>query len=184
LQNKKIVITIGRMSKLDGNNKGYRRVIDAMSEVIKTVPRAIYLLVGSGDDVSDVRELIQKKNLEKHVFVIPAPTNEELVDYYNVADVFAMPSKNEGFPPIVILEALACGVPVVAGNQRGAEALIANKFGVVVPSDDVSAVSHAIVKILMGQDFNRQTLHKNIVEIFGMETYKERVRQFITHIHV
>ncbi len=184
----KIVATIGRMSKLDGDNKGYRRVIEAMSEVIKEVPDVKYFLVGNGDDVAGVKELVRERSLTQSVIVVDAPSNAELVDYYNLADVFVMPSKNEGFPPIVILEALSCGVPVIVGNQLGAKELIKDRFGLVVPSDDVRSIGVAIVKMLkrevVPQIFNKGAVRKTTIEMFGGDVYRERVRQFVESIRI
>jgi len=187
LMGSKVILTIGRMSKLDGDNKGYRRVVKAMKEILIAVPEAKYLLVGGGDDVDGVKELVIKEGLEKEVILVNSPTNDELVEYYNLVDVFVLPSKNEGFPSIVLLEALACGVPVVVGNQVGAEELVSNKLGEVVPSDDVSAISKAIVRLLKNKPSNSGILNRKMISEytltrFGRSAYEERVKQFVNLI--
>ena len=187
LEGAKVVLTIGRMSKLDGDNKGYRRVIKAMVDVVRAVPNAKYLLAGSGDDIEGVRTLVRELGLEKSVVIVSAPSYEEIVDYFNLGDVFVLPSKNEGFPPIVLLEALACGVPVIGGNQKGAEVFAEKKLGMVVPSDDVSAISAAIVNMLTGKAdarlLNREMLRAKTLEWYGRPAYIEQVRKFIARIN-
>ena len=187
LEGAKVVLTIGRMSRLDGDNKGYRRIIKAMPDVVRTVPNAKYLLAGSGDDVEGARILVRELGLEKSVVIASAPSYEEIVDYFNLGDVFVLPSKNEGFPPIVLLEALACGVPVIGGNQKGAEVFAEKKLGMVVPSDDVSAISAAIVNMLTGKAdarlLNREMLRAKTLEWYGRPAYIEQVRKFIARIN-
>ncbi len=73
---------------------------------------------------------------------------EELNDHYNLCDVFAMPSKGEGFG-IVFLEAMACGKPVLAGNKDGSvDALLGGKLGALVDPDDVAQIAETLIAIL------------------------------------
>ncbi len=70
--------------------------------------------------------------------------NEELPGHYNLCDVFAMPSKGEGFG-IVFLEALGCGKPVIAGNKDGSvEPLLGGRLGRLVDPDSVEQIAEAI----------------------------------------
>ena len=54
-------------------------------------------------------------------------SDEELVDHYNLSNVFLMPSYGEGFG-IVFLEALSCGIPVIAGNTDGSKDALMNGY--------------------------------------------------------
>ena len=181
LKGSKIILTIGRMSKLDGDNKGYRRVIKAMPKVLEVVPNAKYLLAGSGDDIPGVRQLITELKLEGNVVLTDAPTNEEIVDYYNLADVFVLPSKNEGFPAIVLLEALSCGVPVVGGNQKGAkEALLNGELGILVDPDSIEDISATIIALLGGmldkRLYDRMLLRRRVIDAFGLESFSGKTQ--------
>ncbi|MEW6616821.1 MAG: glycosyltransferase family 4 protein [Patescibacteria group bacterium] len=189
LSGSKVILTIGRMSVLDGDNKGYKRVIKAMPVVVKSIPEAKYLLVGGGDDVSNVRQLIHELHLEGSVILGDSPKNEELVDYYNLADVFVLPSKNEGFPAIVLLEALSCGVPVIGGNQKGAEtALLNGALGLIVLSDDINSISDAITKVLK-RDVSPELLDRNVLRsrtigAYGTEAYQNQIKKLLDFIKI
>lgn len=189
LSGSKIILTIGRMSVLDGDNKGYKRVIKAMPAVVKSIPEAKYLLVGGGDDISNVKQLIHELHLEGSVILSDSPKNEELVDYYNLADVFVLPSKNEGFPAIVLLEALSCGVPVIGGNQKGAEiALLNGELGLIVSSDDINSISGAIIKVLT-RDVSPELLDRNMlrsrtIEVYGTGAYKNQIKKLLDLIKI
>lgn len=106
LTDEKVILTITRLLKSEGY-KGYDKVIEALPKIIKEIPKLKYLLVGSGDDVLRIKKLINDLNLNDYVIMPGFIPNEELADYYNLADVFVMPSKGEGFG-FVFLEALAC----------------------------------------------------------------------------
>ncbi|MDP3015310.1 MAG: glycosyltransferase family 4 protein [bacterium] len=185
LKGSKIILTIGRMSKLDGDNKGYQRVIKAMPKVLEAIPNVKYLLVGSGDDISAVKQLITELKLEKNVVLAEAPTNEEIVDYYNLANVFVLPSKNEGFPPIVLLEALSCGVSVVGGKQKGAkEALLNGELGMLVDPDSIEDISATIIALLGGmldkRLYDRVLLRHKIIEVFGLQSFSRRTQLLLS----
>jgi glycosyltransferase involved in cell wall biosynthesis len=179
LRDKKIILTIGRMSQLDGDNKGYKRVIKALPEVLKKVPNAVYLLAGTGDDLPNVQKLIKELNLESKV-IMPGPVKEEeMADFYNLADVFILPSKNEGFPAIVLLEALACGTPVLGGAQPGVKESFDGKYGVIVEPDDVGQIADGLIGILSGNVpeniKNGEWLRSKVLEEYGEEAYKNAV---------
>jgi glycosyltransferase involved in cell wall biosynthesis len=73
---------------------------------------------------------------------------EEKIELYRAADAFVMPSRAEGFG-IVLLEALACGVPVVGSKiDAGRELLRDGKWGVVVDPDDLNDIENGIYKAL------------------------------------
>ena len=76
--------------------------------------------------------------------------DEEIVDYYNLCDIFVIPSKGEGFG-IVYLEALACGKPVIGGNQDGAiDALCNGELGLLIDPDSVDEIASNLSDILQG----------------------------------
>jgi len=102
-----VILTIARLAEEEGY-KGYDQIIRALPKIIKTIPNIHYLIGGKGGDRLRIEKLIQDLNLENHVTLAGFIPDEELCDYYNLCDVFAMPSKGEGFG-IVYLEAMACG---------------------------------------------------------------------------
>lgn len=186
LKNAKIILTIGRMSILDGENKGYKRVIQAMLDVLKNIPETRYLLAGTGDDVPQVKKLIGELGLEDKVILTGAVSDEDMVDFYNLADIFVLPSKNEGFPAMVLLESLACGVPVVGGAQPGAKELFDEKYGLIVEPDNIQDIGKAIVKVLRrevpGNILDREWLRKTILEEYGLEAYRRAVKKALETI--
>jgi len=185
LANKKVILTVGRLSETEGY-KGYDKIIEAMPSVLEKVPNAVYLLVGSGGDVSRIKNLIRKFKLENQVILTGFVADNKLVDYYNLADVFVMPSKGEGFG-IVFLEALACGKPVIAGNQDASrEPLLNGKLGMLVNPDDVSEIAEVIIQVLTKnikpQLYNGNFLRSEVLKAYGFDKFREKVGNLVSKI--
>ncbi len=108
----------------------------------------------------------------------------ELPDYYGLGDLFAMPSKREGFG-IVYLEAMACGIPAIAGDRDGArDALVEGELGVLVDPDDVAEFARAAVEVLSGRHPNRllydpDELRRRVIERFGPESFRRRLGEIV-----
>jgi len=132
-----------------------------MKEIVKEIPNAKYILGGSGDDVGRIKNLIRDNNLHEKVILTGFIPDEEIVDYYNLCDVFVMASRKEGFG-IVFIEALACSKPVIAGNKDGSvDALLNGELGVSVDPDNIEEISRAIIKVLKGEA-DKRLLMENI----------------------
>jgi len=110
--------------------------------------------------------------------------DEELSDHYNLCDVFAMPSKREGFG-IVYLEALACGKPALGGNQDGAvDALCAGKLGALVDPDDIEAIAQSLIHMLQGTYpnplmYQPEALRQAVIDTYGMEAFQRRLANLL-----
>jgi len=183
LENKKAILTVARLSAEEGY-KGYDRVIKAMPQILKTVPNAVYFLIGDGDDAPRVRRLISEISLGNKVIMAGAYPNEKLPEYYNLADVFVMPSKAEG-APAVFVEALSCGIPVIAGNQDGSATPLQNgEVGLLIDPDSIEEIARAIIKVLTGRApknlLDRDFLRRKTLEKFGLDRFPERVNEMLS----
>ncbi len=183
LKNKKVILTVARLSKTEAY-KGYDKVIKAMPKILKEVPEAIYILVGSGEDIKRIKKIVKENNLENKVILTGFVDDKELVDYYNLTDVFVMPSKGEGFG-IVFLEALACGVPVIAGNKDGSvDAVLDGELGLLVDPDKTNDIAKAIIGVLKKEIKNkklidREYLRKKVIIFYGKERLREKIKNLI-----
>ena len=186
IEGRKVLLTLCRMSKADGVNKGYRQVLEALPQVLRTVDDVTYILAGGGDDLEDVRDLVERLGISSAV-ILPGPLPaERVVDFYNLADLFVLPSKEEGFPAIVLLEALACGVPVMGGDQPGAEAALMNgELGWIVPQADVDQIAAGLVQALQSPPpawRNRELLREKALKLYGIDRYSREVSGLVDRI--
>lgn len=151
LDGKKIILTLSRLVK----RKGQDKMICAMKHIIKKFPESIYLIAGEGPYEKNLRELVLKFNLQEHVKFIHGVSDKEKPAYYNLCDVFAMPSRvmekedAEGFG-IVFLEAAALGKPTLGSKEGGIpDAVIDRKTGLLVNNpNDPQEIADKIIKLL------------------------------------
>ena len=154
---------------------------------MKKITNAVYLIVGGGNDERVDAILKDHPELSPSVVFAGAVANDERVDYYNLGDVYALPSKFEGFG-IVFIESLACGVPVVASDAYGCrEGLLNGELGLLVPPDDLQAIANAIVLILDRKApsslFDREYLRKKTLQIYGIDTWNKRVKDLVSLLY-
>ena len=176
-KDQKILLTLGRISDKEGH-KGYDKVINILPEVLNHNSNLFYILAGGYDENEKrrVMELVEKKNLNNNFILTGYIEDEELTDHYLLADIFVMPSTQEGFG-IVFLEAAVCGLQVIAGNKDGSvDALLNGKLGKLVDPDNSKELLNAIIGLLKYPSSDQRNL---VFENFGFEQYKKRLRTFL-----
>lgn len=150
LQDAKVLTTVARLWSGD-IYKGVDVTIRALPKILQTFPRVKYVVIGRGDDQPRLAKLAEDLGVAQQVVFAGFVPDDQLIDHYCLADVYVMPSK-EGFG-IVYLEAMACGVPVIAGDDDGsADPLQDGKVGWQVPHRDSGAVATACIEALSGKD--------------------------------
>jgi phosphatidyl-myo-inositol dimannoside synthase len=150
LSDAKVLTTVARLWPGD-IYKGVDVTIRALPKIASAFPNVKYVVIGRGDDQPRLAQLATELGVSDQVVFAGFVPNEELIDHYRLADVYVMPSK-EGFG-IVYLEAMACGVPVIAGDDDGsADPLQDGQVGWQVPHRDPEAVAAACIAALSGQD--------------------------------
>ena len=159
LSDKKVIVSVGRLV----HRKGQDHLIEAMPEILKSIPQAHLLLVGEGPYREHLQTLVKKHNLEASVTFIGRIQYKDLPTYICVGDIFAMPSRSrlmglevEGLG-IVYLEASSCGLPVLAGDSGGApDALVQNETGLVVNGTDDQQIATAAIKLLTDIELSKE----------------------------
>jgi phosphatidylinositol alpha-1,6-mannosyltransferase len=144
---KKVLMTVSRLSSLE-RYKGHDRVIRTLPRVSEQHPETIYLIVGDGDDRPRLESLAVECGVAKNVQFTGSVPQENLPDYFRLADVFVMPSIGEGFG-IVFLEALASGICVIGGDRDGSvDPLADGQLGRTVDPDNAQELIAAICAAL------------------------------------
>jgi N-acetyl-alpha-D-glucosaminyl L-malate synthase BshA len=136
-----------------------KRVIDLV-EVLARVrrrARARLMLVGDGPDRQ--RLMQRARELDVHRSVCAVGTHAEFVDYLRHADAFLLPSESESFG-VAALEAMSCGVPVVAYGVGGLPEVITPEVGRLVAPFDLDALAAAALE-LISDEGRRETLGAN-----------------------
>ncbi len=172
---RRLILTVCRLDATE-SYKGYDQILQALPAVIREVPQAHYVLGGRGDDLPRIRQMVADLGLGDAVTLAGFVPDEDLVAFYQACDMFAMPSRHEGFG-IVFIEALACGRPVLAGNRDGSvDALLAGKLGVLVDPEDSAGMTAALISLLNGQHphplvFQPEELRRRVIAAYGPERF-------------
>jgi glycosyltransferase involved in cell wall biosynthesis len=127
--------------------KGPDRLIESISRLNAKGIKVRAAIVGDGPQKASLEQFIRDKDLSSLVLLKGAQSQEELVYYYNAADLFVLPSLMESFG-IVFLEAMLCGCPVIGTPKVLNELLPSDDFGYCVASYDTQTLSNAIEKAL------------------------------------
>jgi teichuronic acid biosynthesis glycosyltransferase TuaC len=137
------VVYIGRMDV----RKGLRELVDAATALHPQRPDLRVYMVGEGPDKKHIQSLIDAKNAAEYVHALPGCASDEVAVWMAAADVITLPSYMEGCPN-VILEARACGRPVVATNVGGIPEIMNDDCGQLVPPRDSTALAQGLASVL------------------------------------
>ena len=175
----KILMTVARLRSTD-IYKGVDVTIKALPQIAKTFPNVKYLVIGRGDDQSRLAQLAADLGVAERVIFAGFVPQENLASHYRLADAYVMPSQ-EGFG-IVYLEALACGVPVLAGDADGsADPLQDGKLGWRVSHRNPGAVAVACIEMLKGEDqrCDRHWLREQTLAAFSFASLCQSVAEIL-----
>ena len=138
-----IILTVGRWDSAE-RYKGADTLIAALPRVLKTAPDASLVLVGDGDDRPRLELIARDLGVSEHAHFLSGLTPEQLFACYANSDVFALPSRGEGFG-LVFLEAMAHAKPVIGGAHGGIPDIVEDGVtGLLVPHGDVERLAQAL----------------------------------------
>lgn len=144
LEGKRVLMTLGRVVAAE-RYKGFDEVLDVLPALDDDVS---YVIAGGGNDVARLKRKAAALGVADRVVFTGLFPDQEKADLYNLADVYVMPSRGEGFG-FVFLEAMACGVPVIASRlDGGREAVRQGALGQLVDPTNPAEVRCAIVDAL------------------------------------
>ncbi len=132
------LLSVGRLV----GGKGHGRVVEALREL----PDCDLIVAGEGPERAAIEALVARHRLDARVRLTGALPQARLIEYYRAADALVLASASEGMPNVV-LEALACGTPVVATNVGGIPEVLAQDVGRIVEGRDGAALVTAIRKL-------------------------------------
>ena len=134
------IITIARLVE----EKGLFYGIKAVEQIINKYNNYYnikYNIIGYGKLYKPLMDYIYSINMQKNIILFGGKNSDEIIKYLENSDIFLLPSINESFG-VVLLEAQAIGLPIVATNVGGIKyAIIKNKSGFLVPEKDVDALA-------------------------------------------
>lgn len=178
---KVLLISIGRLVP----PKGFDLLLEALAAVVEKNSNVFLVIVGDGELDIELKNRVKKLNLEKYVSFLG--NRDDVSSLLAASDIYVLPSKWEGLP-LVILEAMAMGLPIVA-TDVGDVAWVLDSTGILVPPFESHAIANGILKMLekktswtiMGQKgrqrvedmFNSTRRVKDILSIYNNLLYEK-----------
>jgi glycosyltransferase involved in cell wall biosynthesis len=155
------ILYVGRLSPV----KGVEYLIRSMKHVHDEIPDAILILIGSGKEREQLTTLSIQLGIQNYVQFIGLVSRDKVRTFMQQADIFVLPSLSEGIPN-VILEAMACGLPIIASRVGGIPDLITNgKNGYLVEAKDTSDLADKIILLLSDETLRKKISDNNRLHI-------------------
>ena len=145
-------------------NKGIFDLIAIIPELVKKVPSVKVLLAGTGE-LQRIQAVLQSGHIEGSVKLLGWVDPQQLIGLYHQSHLFVLPSYYEGLP-MVLLEAMACGLPIVATRVGGIPELIEEgENGILIHPGDREALLNALARLLGDPILRGHMALKNVQKI-------------------
>lgn len=149
LTNKKVLLYLGQLIE--------RKNIGFLFEVLKKLPQEYALVIaGAGPQKAQLQERVRDLNLTEQVVFTGFVEEKDKIKYYNLADIFVYSSLKEGFG-LSVLEAMACGVPVLTSNLPVFAAVIDNGIDGYLLQTDSDKWAEKIIELFEGENLLKKT---------------------------
>jgi glycosyltransferase involved in cell wall biosynthesis len=162
-----VVLTVRRLVYKNGIDT----LIESAEIAVKQNPKLVFLAVGTGPDRDAVQARIRQLGLANSFRLAGFVSDAELPAFYNAADLFVLPSKSGEGLPLVALEAMSTGLPVIATNVGGISEVMVEDCGTLVPADEPEEMAKAILELSETELSAQKTALRSIAEqSFSWET--------------
>jgi len=167
-ENSRRMMAVGRLDR----QKGFDLLIDAFAKIAASFPKWNVVILGEGLERENLTRLIEEKELQNRVTLAGWTADPE--SEMHKSDLFVLSSRFEGFPN-VLLEAMACGLPVIACDcPSGPKQIVRHEIdGLVVPSEDITALSAAMERMVSDEAFRKSCAERSaeIVERYSVKNF-------------
>jgi glycosyltransferase involved in cell wall biosynthesis len=173
-------LNIGFLGALNNNNKGLDILIEACSGLDAGT---FNLHIGGTGKLTDhYKALAKEHGIESNCIFHGEIIRSRIADFYSNLDIFVLPSRYETFG-IVLIEAMACGIPVIATKCGGPLDIVTESTGLLIEKDNRDELANAIVRMADNMKFyNSETIRNYAREKFGEETIARQITGFYKEI--
>ena len=164
------------IASLDAN-KDQATLIEAFALYFKD-KRASLRIGGNGSLLGDLRKLVRRLEVENQVTFIGHLDRPLVIREMHDADCFVLSSHQETFG-VVLIEALACGTPVISTRCGGSEDIVNEKNGLLVPLGDITSLGEAMVQMTQTKgEYDAGALREECRSRFGDEAFVNNAKKF------
>jgi glycosyltransferase involved in cell wall biosynthesis len=152
--------------------KGALRCVSAFSQIVKRFDNWNLIIIGEGEEFDTIKQVFNiSKKLRNKIIMKGYLSKHEMAEIFKSANFFIFPSLHESFG-LVIAEAMACGLPVIAPNITAPPEYIDQNSGILVNPSDINEISRAIEHMINHyQDYDREDISRKTIAKFGLKKF-------------
>jgi glycosyltransferase involved in cell wall biosynthesis len=136
--------------------KGVQVIIRALPQIRAAVPGATLDIVGDGEYLPQLTQLVTELGLEECVTFHGAANFKDLPEFYQSCDLFLNPTLRANGYDLTVLQAMACGRPVVVSRVGSIPELVSEDAGILIPPGDERALAQSVIELLKDGERARQ----------------------------
>lgn len=164
-------INIGFLGGLGNNNKGLDLLINAVSVLEKN--SFTLHIGGKGALVENYKRLAEESGISQSCKFYGEIPREQIVDFYAKLDLFVLPSRYETFG-IVLIEAMASGLPVIATKCGGPEEIVSKETGILIAKENIVQLGEAVKNMIVNLgSYDKESIRNYAKEKFGQNIFFE-----------
>jgi phosphatidylinositol alpha-1,6-mannosyltransferase len=175
------VLIVGRLWGR-GVQKGQRELIALWPQILQRFPGTELWIVGDGDGRAELEDMARTRQVAEAVRFTGVVSDEELEAIYATSDVYAMPSRGEGFG-LVFAEAMAHGLPCIASrHDAGSEVVVDGETGIHVDPERSVELIQALDRLLSDEALRRsmgQAGQRRAAGLFSIQGFNERMGRIL-----
>jgi glycosyltransferase involved in cell wall biosynthesis len=168
-------VSVGRLNA----EKGMHHAVRALAGIRADFPRAILVIVGSGEERERLGKLSKSLGVEQRVHFVGAQPPHVVAKYLAAADVFLFPTQRGEAAPLVLPQAMACAAPVIASDIGGIPEVVGRSGakGFLVPPGDVPALEETMRALIRDEGARRHVGHAARERVLAEYTVERMVEQ-------
>jgi L-malate glycosyltransferase len=166
-------LNIGFLGALKNDNKG----LDLLLKSASLLERKEFFLHIGGDGIliDSYKKMARELGIDSNCKFYGEISRNDIADFYSGLDLFVLASRYETFG-IVLIEAMACGIPVIATKCGGPEEIVTTSTGMLIQKDNIEELKNAIMTMSESiGSYNKGTIRNYANENFGQEVFIKRV---------
>lgn len=156
--------------------KGFDLLIKALFICNKSLPQNWKtIIIGAGKLRNRLQQLINDYALQDHIVLVGQKNKQEIVQLLQDSDIFVLPSRNETFG-VVYLEALACGLPIIATDCGVPPEIVTKENGLFIRKEDINELASAITYIAQNiNQYNRKAIAEDCQARYSPEVIAQQL---------
>jgi glycosyltransferase involved in cell wall biosynthesis len=172
------ILHVSSLVDKEKNITGIIKIADLLKQ--KNVPFNLTIIGDNPEEINKHKELAYKNLTKSEIIFVGYKTSIEISNYMNQSDVFLLFSNYEGMP-VVLIEAMACGLPVITTNVGQINQMVMPSMGIILNSNDINECVEKLCKFKRSDFLNSERMHDEIEKLYSYESVCQTLTKFYTN---